>query len=347
MPSAERVVRASLETLPTHAPAKHSGFCGHEVSAIWHMARRTQQLSVLALLLLSACTPPGAGSEGADSFATVGEPAESSGVVDGPADSGDATPSPAAAGLPCEVADLLATHCSACHGDPPFAPMQMLGRGDLLAPAPTQADLSVGELAAMRMRDSVAPMPPAAMLPEGAIVAFEAWIADGMPADSCGEPAPGDGATGEEADSRCSSNAYWDRKDDGNPIMHPGRACLDCHATQMVDRPGDEDIPNLRIGGTVYPSLHEPDDCVSDQVTDVVIRIKSMGGGGQIELVPNASGNFLVPADQAADLTPPFHVEVRRGNKHHEMPIPAPHGDCNACHTEFGHNGAPGRITVP
>jgi len=29
------------------------------------------------------------------------------------------------------------------------------------------------------------------------------------------------------------------------------------------------------------------------------------------------------------------------------MPIPAPHGDCNACHTETGTMGAPGRVLAP
>jgi hypothetical protein len=43
----------------------------------------------------------------------------------------------------------------------------------------------------------------------------------------------------------------------------------------------------------------------------------------------------------------PFRAKVVADGRERVMLMPQTNGDCNACHTESGKNGAPGRIVLP
>jgi hypothetical protein len=117
--------------------------------------------------------------------------------------------------------------------------------------------------------------------------------------------------------------------------MHPGKACLGCHRGNSG--------PDVFAAGTVYPTPHEPDDChgVSDETgASVVIT----GADGTEHVVPiNSAGNFLLDVSVAL----PYRAKVVHQGRVRVMLGPQESGDCNACHTERGAMGAPGRIFLP
>jgi hypothetical protein len=116
--------------------------------------------------------------------------------------------------------------------------------------------------------------------------------------------------------------------------MDPGRACLACHQVQGG--------PRFSVGGTVYPTAHEPNNCygVAGGLS-VVITDKN---GKTVTLQVGATGNFNSGSQQ---IVPPFNAQVTDGTKTRAMADPITAGDCNSCHTETGANGAPGRIVAP
>jgi hypothetical protein len=260
---------------------------------------------------------------------------------------GETTGGPPVAGdLPCEIEQLLAQRCRSCHGDPlRGAPMPLITHDDLLAPAPSDPSATTAEKAAARMADPTAPMPPgaSATVPAVEVAAFEAWLAAGAPAGTCEtEPDPFD------VEPRCTSNVFWDRDDDGDPRMHPGRDCVTCHDAERREDPDDDDIPDLVVGGTVYPTGHEPNDCFGDAAADLRVVIRSLATDAEVSLAPNASGNFLLHRGTAPPgFEPPFSVKLVAGDRERVMAMPAPQGSCNACHTQDGAMNAPGRIVSP
>ncbi len=264
---------------------------------------------------------------------------DSSGASDGTGDIQQA-------GLPCEVADLLERQCQSCHGVTPVgAPMSLVSHDDLVAPSAT-AGFTFAERAMTRMASTDSPMPPA---PASAVSAqeqqaFAAWVEAGMPPGDCGsDPAPDPF----DAEPTCSTDRWWDPgDDDGTPLMFPGRACLGCHT---IEAPDDDDVPNLVIGGTVFETAHEPDDCKGPpgelDGEQIIVEVTS-ADGQVVSLSVNASGNFLMHASRTP-FPAPYLVKVVQGDRERAMPIPAESGDCNGCHTQDGDQGAPGRIVLP
>src|SRR6185503_5172070 len=106
--------------------------------------------------------------------------------------------------------------------------------------------------------------------------------------------------------------------------------CNDCHNKNPTS-------PNFTLAGTVYPTAHEPDECngVAGTTSDagmaeiaIVITDKS---GRQLPPIPvNTVGNFTF----AGQVIMPFNVKVVVRGKENKMAMQAPHGDCNACHTQ-------------
>jgi hypothetical protein len=195
----------------------------------------------------------------------------------------------------------------------------------------------------VRITDTASPMPP---MPAPAVSAadigmFQRWVNSGAPQSSCGtdpgptEPGPFDGPT------VCTSGRMWTGGNHESPLMHPGRACIACHtASGGDDAEEHDDAPRFTIGGTVYPTGHEPDDCngatsASVEITDANQKV--------ITLPVNAAGNFFTSSPVAF----PIHVAVVAGGKRRAMSASPPRGDCNSCHTQDGANQAPGRIALP
>jgi hypothetical protein len=152
--------------------------------------------------------------------------------------------------------------------------------------------------------------------------------------------APDEGAGDSTGVATCSSEVYWKDKELGSEAMSPGGKCNECHDKKPTS-------PNYVIAGTVYPTFKEPDDCNGvngglPNMPDVTVVVTEKGGRTLPAVPVNSVGNFKLES-----AVPPFWVKVVSKGKENKMMMQAPHGDCNACHTQTGANGAPGRIVIP
>lgn len=281
---------------------------------------RILRFAVVALALLTgACSDGGNAIDAIDAAVAV--------------DSGGPVPpsgEPVATDLPCDVGQTLATYCWTCHGTTPApgVPQSLVTRDDLMRPSTADPGVTYAERAAVRMRQTILPMPPAGPRPvESEIAAFEAWIAAGSPAGECTVLDPF--ATPE----RCTSDLHWTLGDHESPDMHPGMACIACHSTRFR-------APRLTLAGTVYPSAHEPDDCSGTGAATIEI---TDADGTVIRLPVRSSGNFST----TAAFTAPYTARILHDGRERAMATPQTSGDCNSCHTLAGTNGAPGRILLP
>lgn len=156
--------------------------------------------------------------------------------------------------------------------------------------------------------------------------------------------APDEGAGSSTSVAICSSNVYWKDMDKGSDLMHPGGKCNNCHDKTPT-------APNFTVAGTVYPTLHEPDECngvsgaMSEAgVADYAIVITDREGRTLPPIAVNSVGNFKYEVE----VIKPFNVKVvSKTGKVNKMMMQAPHGDCNSCHTQTGAENAPGRIVAP
>jgi hypothetical protein len=126
----------------------------------------------------------------------------------------------------------------------------------------------------------------------------------------------------------CTSGRMWTN---GNgETMRPGDRCQGCHL--------------WNISGTVYPTGHEQAFCNGlNGSTGVTVTVTD-SAGRNIVLTPNSVGNFFY----AGAVTYPYTAKVTRGTSVRAMSSwQCDQGDCNACHTQEGIQGAPGRIVPP
>lgn len=262
-----------------------------------------------------------------------------------PANTDGGTPSDGGttvSGLPCDVATLIQAQCVSCHSNPPTssAPMPLVAREDFLAVR--TGGKTAGQLSVERMKSTVAPMPPGVTPPSASDTSIlETWVNAGMPAGSCESNNDGPRPIDPNTPATCSSKNYWLLGDHDSPDMHPGRACIQCH----TDR---REGPSLKIAGTVYPSVHEPDDCNSggdDDPTLAVVEIID-ANGKSTNFTPRASGNFS-DWRKTTSITFPIRARVHYKDKTRVMATAVTTGDCNSCHTQYGAENAPGRIVLP
>lgn len=299
--------------------------------------------SALASLLsvLSACGPEGSPDhplpqEGVPTDRGTGEGTDGTGGSD--AAVVGATGGAALQGLPCDVADLLASHCLSCHGAS-LAGGATVRLNSAEALRTMGAGSTLAQLSITRMRASSSPMPPVgARVPSVEVAAFETWVQAGMPDGSCETAAQNDPFA---AAATCSSNAYWTGGNKESPMMHPGQACIDCHTRGVRGERG----PGFALAGTVFVSGHEPDDCngVNGRTQDAVVEITD-ASGKVTRLSVNSAGNFYL---EAQPIRTPYTATLRYQGRTRSMVTPQTSGDCNSCHTQAGTNGAPGRIALP
>jgi mono/diheme cytochrome c family protein len=251
---------------------------------------------------------------------------------------GDGTTQPGA-GLPCDVDALLAQRCRGCHVSGGSAPMPLVSYVDLSSPSKSDAAKTTAVASIERLRSADRPMPPAPLgrVPSSEIAVLEQWVAAGMPRGECGAAEGNDGGGGGNVPAVCTSGTFWSGNRKG-PTMQPGRACITCHESE-------EDDPVVWVGGTVYPTLHEPDGCygVAGEATVVITD----AAGRVVSLPVGSTGNFSLPAKSSAPLTMPIRAKVVKNGKERAMATPQSTGNCNGCHTQSGANGAPGRILAP
>lgn len=232
--------------------------------------------------------------------------------------------------LPCDVSSALMV-CQACHGPSPAggAPMSLVARADLMAQSAQYAGQTQAERCALRMQGNPTQMPPLpqAASPQTDIDALSAWITAGYPAGSCSTQT-----------SVCTSGLAGTTGESSQ--MRPGEACRACHAA------GEGEGPMYQFMGTVFPTLHEPNDCVGASSQDYsgvqVIVIDAVGK--EYAMSPNGAGNFM---GSAGSFQMPFTAKVTYQGREIAMTTPQTDGDCNGCHTELGNNNAPGRIMLP
>ncbi|HYQ01557.1 MAG TPA: hypothetical protein VER96_22945 [Polyangiaceae bacterium] len=140
----------------------------------------------------------------------------------------------------------------------------------------------------------------------------------------------------------CSSNQLRSINESEGEEMGPGRACLSCHADSNAAT-GENDAPIFAFAGTVYPSAHEPIDCVASASEGAEIEITD-ADGRVFTRVANHSGNFF---DEPPAFSYPYRAKLRFRGRERIMVAPQMIGDCNSCHTEKGDAAAPGRILLP
>lgn len=307
-----------------------------------NVARSLALPSALVLSAAAGCIYPQYSLPEADGSIGVGG-SEAMGASGAGATSGAGASGPSE-GLPCEIAELLTAHCRSCHSPGGATPM-LVTHADLVAPS-SDPSRTVAELSLARMKDAADPMPPGALAAQGVVATFEAWVLAGTPEGSCGatggagaDGGGGGGAGDPPAATVCTSDLHWTDGDEGSGNMHPGAQCISCHADL-------NEGPRYLVAGTVYPTLHEPDDCFGAS-GEVVVEITD-ASDAVFTLGVNAAGNFSRGGDPGT-IAFPVKARVIRNGSVLEMsaPIDAEGGDCNRCHTEQGDQGAPGRILVP
>ena len=253
-----------------------------------------------------------------------------------------------AQGLPCDVAAVVLNACGDCHGPTPAGGAQnrLVRYEDFAAPSPDDPSQTMAALALSRMKSSSRPMPPAGNLDAATIAVFAKWVAAGIPKGaSCDAPAPdGDGGgpppdppdAGPPPVSVCTSGIPTHPTDAQDELMNPGMACVACHKLNP------DQYPDFKLGGTVYPTAHEPDSCAGAAAARVLV-IDAVGNVHTADT--NAHGNFIF--DSATPIPPPYRAMVINGTNIRQMKTPQTDGDCNGCHTEWGSSGAPGRVRMP
>jgi len=243
-------------------------------------------------------------------------------------------------GLPCDVSALVQDKCGTCHGATPLPTLpSLVSYQGLTAPAQSAPTMTNAVLAVTRMQSTQTPMPPAGSTPAtpAEIASMQAWIAAGYPMGTCGAGGAG-GSAPDPTAPICTSNKTWTGGTDGSKDMQPGVACIACHA-----RSGGE-APTFAVAGTVYPTVHEPDQCDGASGSSGIRVVITGADGAVIMLTLSTSGNFSY---QGA-LAKPYTAKVTDMNGGvRTMSESQTTGDCNGCHTQAGSNDAPGRILVP
>src|SRR5262249_29736726 len=149
--------------------------------------------------------------------------------------------------------------CDNCHANPPVsgAPMPLLTYDDLVAHSKVTPSKTYAELAVERMANTLNPMPPMPNPPAtaGETAAPSAWAAHGAPNGRCDGSA---GVNRSDMPPMCSSMTTWTMGNADSNQMLPGITCVACHNNPPE---GGLPPPPLIIGGTVYRTGHEPDNC--------------------------------------------------------------------------------------
>jgi hypothetical protein len=156
------------------------------------------------------------------------------------------------------------------------------------------------------------------------------------PASTPNGPAPTPVTQPSPTELTCVSNSMWTKGNSASSRMKPGSDCNGCHNVQGG--------PIYGISGTVYTAFNEWDDC--NGVSKATIEV--IGAGGKtVVMNSNSAGNFYASRSKAAALTLPVKARVHFGGLVMEKQKPVSELNCALCHTEWGENGAPGRIVIP
>lgn len=243
-------------------------------------------------------------------------------------------------GLPCDVANLLRQRCQNCHSDPPVegALVPLLTYAHLTARSKNDPTMTVLARSLKRIKDSLRPMPPAPANPitVSEMRPLQAWLDAGAPKGHCDEAPPDDPY---DASPTCTTGQYWTAFDSGSPWMNPGLPCIKCH------RQSPNQAPLFTVAGTVFATAHEPDKCFGVPLaTGAQVVITDANGQELPPIRVVSGGNF---GAILSGLALPYRAKIVVGDQERVMLTPQTNGDCNACHTQQGTQGARGRLIVP
>ncbi|MBX7101203.1 MAG: hypothetical protein K1X89_26035 [Myxococcaceae bacterium] len=244
-----------------------------------------------------------------------------------------------AGAMPCDVAAAVAAKCATCHQVPlrGAAPFPLLTRADFLTQSETDPTKTRAERSFIRMQDGTNPMPPVGYpgFTADEAIAFSNWVSGGTKEGTCDRV-----DAGTVSPLSCTSGQFWTFGNAESPNMNPGLACRACH-TQLAP------FRAYFFSGTVFPTLHEKDTCYSAPPSDAKVQIIDKNGNVALTMVPSgASGNFR-SSSTSTNIAMPFTARITAGGRTATMRTPQVVGDCNACHTEQGANGAIGRLVWP
>jgi len=147
------------------------------------------------------------------------------------------------AGLPCNVAKVLETHCAECHGSPPNwgAPMSLVDHDDFVGMAPVTKSIKVDALVKARMNDKAKPMPPKKPMSAADKAILEDWLAAGAEA-------------GEGDDSCIVKTPEVTTGDENNKPTHPDAVCYEL---RNHGKSGPADKTKYKIGpGEIYGEFY-------------------------------------------------------------------------------------------
>lgn len=158
--------------------------------------------------------------------------------------------------------------------------------------------------------------------------------AGALPADAGAASLGGGGDSGGAVNVACTSGASWTAGTTGGALHFPGRACVACHLSGGG--------PTWTVGGTVYPTAHEPDDCAG--AGGAIVELTD-ANGKVVTKTTNANGSFLL---SGTGLAAPYAAVVRAPDGGARAST-TPHADfdCNGCHSALGASGAQGRLRTP
>lgn len=271
-------------------------------------------------------------------------PSPAGGESDGGSHAGGATNGeppgePSNSHLPCAIESLLRARCQSCHAQKTPSGVALLTYADLLELSPADPHATVAARCLQRMKDASAGMPPSPLAPASPqeITTLQAWLDDGAPQGTCSSTeTPEDPYA---AAPVCSSGSYWTGSDSGSPWMMPGHACITCHRQYPAY------APRFTVAGTVFATAHEPDKCFGVPLSANVQVVLTDANGQELSPIQARSGgNF---GAILAGLALPYRAKVVVAGRERVMLTPQTNGDCNACHTQSGLEGARGRIIPP
>ncbi|HZU83982.1 MAG TPA: carboxypeptidase-like regulatory domain-containing protein [Polyangiaceae bacterium] len=264
------------------------------------------------------------GASSSSGGAPVGAGA-SSGASSGSSSGGGAPPTPSSGdggtgGVPCDVATVLASKCTACHSDPPIngSLSGLVTYADLLAtskenPAQNEAQLSVS-----RMQNTASPMPPASVAnPATAsdIATLQNWISAGYPSGSCAT----DGGAGDSGPGVTVTDVFSGQpayKATTGPSTHnQGKDCMACHTS------GGNEAPQFLFGGTIYDGSGNP-------LAGAEVRVVDKNGKGY-SVYSGPEGNFY---QNGTGLAVPANAGARNASSKALMISAVSKPGCNSCH---------------
>ena len=134
-----------------------------------------------------------------------------------------------------------------------------------------------------------------------------------------------------EYEKRYSYEDYYEDEYEYGPLHFQGLSCAACH---------------YFAGGTVFKELHAPDYDVSKAARGYRVKLVFQNGNVYIANYGRGAGNFIIPKRNLQDNF--TAVVIDRNGREVNSSLPYSHTpdrfDCAACHTQYGVNGAPGRI---